>query len=115
MSIEDVVLSTVRKAIRGHILQVDTAEIPLRLEAEQLIALSHRTPSSSSRESEDDTPMAGAWYSRSRREKAGAEARVEAHQATRLRPDAEAKEGAETQKAHQEAKEARLEAEEKTR
>jgi len=37
MSIEDVVLvSTVREDIRGHALQVDLAEIPLRVEAEQL-------------------------------------------------------------------------------
>jgi len=37
MSIEDVVLvSTVREDIRSHVLQVDSAEIPLRVEAEQL-------------------------------------------------------------------------------
>ena len=37
MSIEDVVLvSTVREDIRSHMLQVDSAEIPLRVEAEQL-------------------------------------------------------------------------------
>ena len=37
MSIEDVVLvSTVREDIRSHALQVDSTEIPLRVEAEQL-------------------------------------------------------------------------------
>ena len=37
MSIEDVVLvSTVREDIRGRTLQVDIAEIPLRVEAQQL-------------------------------------------------------------------------------
>ena len=37
MSIEDVVLvSTVREDIRGRTLQVNAAEIPLRVEAEQL-------------------------------------------------------------------------------
>ena len=37
MSIEDVVLvSTVREDIRSHALRVDSAEIPLRVEAEQL-------------------------------------------------------------------------------
>ena len=40
MSIEDVVLvSTVREDTRSHDLQVDSAEIPLRVEAEQLGAL----------------------------------------------------------------------------
>ena len=40
MSIEDVVLvSTVREDIRGRALQVDSAEIPLRVKAEQLCAL----------------------------------------------------------------------------
>ena len=40
MSIEDVVLvSTVREDIRGHALQVDSAEIPLLVEAKQLGAL----------------------------------------------------------------------------
>ena len=40
MSIEDVVLvSTIREDIRGHALQVDSAEIPLRVEAEQRCAL----------------------------------------------------------------------------
>jgi hypothetical protein len=45
MSIEDVVLvSTVREDIRGHALQVDLAEIPLRVEAEQLCALDLEIP-----------------------------------------------------------------------
>jgi hypothetical protein len=45
MSIEDVVLvSTVREDIRGHALQVDLAEIPLRVEAEQLCALGLEIP-----------------------------------------------------------------------
>ena len=45
MNIEDVVLvSTVREHIRGRMLGVDAAEIPLRVEAEQLIALGHRIP-----------------------------------------------------------------------
>jgi len=40
MNIEDVVLvSTVREDIRGCVIQVDSAEISLRVEAEQLIAL----------------------------------------------------------------------------
>ena len=46
MNIEDVVLvSTVREDIRGHTVQVDTAEIPLRVEAEQLGALGLEIPS----------------------------------------------------------------------
>ena len=45
MSIEDVVLvSTVREDIRSHALQVDLAEIPLRVEAEQLGTLGHEIP-----------------------------------------------------------------------
>ena len=45
MSIEDVVLvSTVREDIRSRALQVDSAEIPLRVEAEQLRALGHEIP-----------------------------------------------------------------------
>jgi len=45
MSIEDVVLvSTVREDIRSHALQVDSAEIPLRVEAEQLGALGLEIP-----------------------------------------------------------------------
>jgi len=45
MSIEDVVLvSTVREDIRSHALQVDSAEIPLRVEAEQLDALGLEIP-----------------------------------------------------------------------
>jgi hypothetical protein len=45
MSIEDVVLvSTVREDIRSHTLQVDSAEIPLRVEAEQLCALGLEIP-----------------------------------------------------------------------
>ena len=45
MSMEDVVLvSTVREDIRGHALQVDWAEIPLRVEAEQLGALGLEIP-----------------------------------------------------------------------
>ena len=45
MNIEDVVLvSAVREHIRGHTLQVDAAEIPLRVEAEQLIALGCKIP-----------------------------------------------------------------------
>src|SRR5947208_11752960 len=45
MSIEDVVLvSTVREDIRGHALQVDLVEIPLRVEAEQLCALGLEIP-----------------------------------------------------------------------
>jgi len=45
MNIEDVVLvSTVREHIRGRTLEVGAAEIPLRVEAEQLIALGHWTP-----------------------------------------------------------------------
>ena len=45
MSIEDVVLvSTVREDIRGHAVQVDSAEIPLRVEAEQLRTLGLEIP-----------------------------------------------------------------------
>ena len=45
MSIEDVVLvSTVREDIRSPALQVDLAEIPLRVEAEQLCALGLEIP-----------------------------------------------------------------------
>ena len=45
MDIEDVVLvSTVREDIRGRTLQVDTAEIPLRVEAEQLGGLGLEIP-----------------------------------------------------------------------
>jgi hypothetical protein len=45
MNIEDVVLvSTVREDIRSHALQVDSAEIPLRVEAEQLGALGLEIP-----------------------------------------------------------------------
>jgi len=45
MSIEDVVLvSTVREDIRSQALQVDSAEIPLRVEAEQLGALGVEIP-----------------------------------------------------------------------
>ena len=45
MSIEDVVLvSTVREDIRSHTLQVDTAEIPLRVEAWQLSTLGLESP-----------------------------------------------------------------------
>ena len=45
MSIEDVVIvSTVREDIRGHALQVDLAEIPLRVEAEQLGTLGLEIP-----------------------------------------------------------------------
>jgi len=45
MNIEDVVLvSTVREDIRGRTLQVDTAEIPLRVEAEQLGVLGLEIP-----------------------------------------------------------------------
>jgi len=45
MSIEDVVLvSTVREDIRSNALQVDSAEIPLRVEAEQLGALGLEIP-----------------------------------------------------------------------
>jgi len=45
MSIEDVVLvSTVREDIRSHALQVDSGEIPLRVEAEQLGALGLEIP-----------------------------------------------------------------------
>jgi len=45
MSIEDVVLvSTVREDIRSHALQVDSAEVPLRVEAEQLGALGLEIP-----------------------------------------------------------------------
>jgi len=45
MSIEDVVLvSTVREDIRSHALRVDSAEIPLRVEAEQLDALGFEIP-----------------------------------------------------------------------
>jgi hypothetical protein len=45
MSIEDVVLvSTVREDIRSHALQVDLAEIPLRIEAGQLDALGLEIP-----------------------------------------------------------------------
>ena len=45
MSIEDVVLvSTVREDIRNHTLQVGSAEIPLRVEAEQLCALGLEIP-----------------------------------------------------------------------
>jgi len=45
MSIEDVVLvSTVREDIRSHALQVDSAKIPLRIEAKQLGALGLEIP-----------------------------------------------------------------------
>jgi hypothetical protein len=45
MSIEDVVLvSTVREDIRNHALQVDSAEVPLRVEAERLGALGLEIP-----------------------------------------------------------------------
>jgi len=45
MSIEDVVLvSTVREDIRGHALRIDLAEIPLRVEAEQLGSLGVEIP-----------------------------------------------------------------------
>ena len=45
MRIEDVVLvSTVREAIRGRTLQVNAAEIPLRVKAEQLGALGLEIP-----------------------------------------------------------------------
>ena len=45
MDIEDVVIvSTVREDIRGLTLQVDTAEIPLRVEAERLGALGLEIP-----------------------------------------------------------------------
>jgi hypothetical protein len=45
MSIEDVVLvSTVREDIRGRRLQVDSAEVPLRVEAKQLDALGLEIP-----------------------------------------------------------------------
>jgi len=45
MNIEDVVLvSTVREDIRNCALQVDTAEIPLRVEAEQLSTLGLEIP-----------------------------------------------------------------------
>ena len=45
MSIEDIVLvSTVREDIRSHALQVDPAEIPLRVEAEQLGAFGLEIP-----------------------------------------------------------------------
>ena len=45
MSIEDVVLvSTVREDIRSHALRVDSAEILLRVEAEQLGALGPEIP-----------------------------------------------------------------------
>jgi hypothetical protein len=45
MSIEDIVLvSTVREDIRSHALQVDSAEIPLRVEAKQLCALGLEIP-----------------------------------------------------------------------
>ena len=105
MIIEDVVLvSTVREHIRGATIQVDAAEIPLCVEAEQSIALGHPIPSSSSRESRDDSPMAGAWYPRSCQEKAEAKGRVKAQEAARLRLDAGTKEGAEAEdKARQEA------------
>jgi len=113
MNVEDIVLvSTVREHIRGRTIQVDV-QIPLRVEAEQLISLSPRTPLSPSCESEDDAPMAGAWHSRSRWEKAEAEARARAQEATGLRPDAEAKKLAERdEKACQEAEKASPEAEE---
>lgn len=53
MNIEDVELvSTVREHIRDCTIQVDAAEIPLSVEAEQLIALRHMISPSSSRESE---------------------------------------------------------------
>ena len=107
MDIEDVVLvSTVREHIRGSTIQVDAAEIPLCVEAEQFVALGHTIPPPSSRdESEDSTPLAGAWHPRFRWEKAEAEARAKAQEAMRLRLHAEAKERAETKdKARQEAK-----------
>jgi len=45
MRIEDVVLvSTVREDIRSHALRVNLAEIPLRVEAEQLDALGLEIP-----------------------------------------------------------------------
>jgi hypothetical protein len=53
MNIDDVVLdSTVREHIRDRTIQVDAAEIPLSVEAEQLIGLRHMISPSSSRESE---------------------------------------------------------------
>jgi len=39
-----VLVSTVREDIRGHALQVDSAEIPLRVEAEQLGAVGLEIP-----------------------------------------------------------------------
>jgi hypothetical protein len=61
MNIEDVVIvSSVREHIRGRTIQVDAAEIPLCVEAEQFIALGHSIPPSSSRESEDGIPVTGA-------------------------------------------------------
>jgi len=125
MNIEDVVLiSTVREHIRGRTIQVDAAEIPRRVEAEQLTALGHRISLSPSRELEDNNPVAGAWHFRSRREKAEAEARARAQEATRLCLDAEAKEHAEAvkksrmgaeERAHLEAEKAREDAEEEAR
>ena len=45
MSIENVVLvSTVREDIHSYVVQVDLAEIPLRVEAEQLCALGLEIP-----------------------------------------------------------------------
>ena len=45
MNIEDVVLvSTVREDIRSHALRVNSAEIPLRVEAGQLSALGLEIP-----------------------------------------------------------------------
>ena len=117
MNIEDVILiSSVREHIRGGTIQVDATEIPLLVEAEQGITLGHRIPLPSSRGSEDDTFMDGAWHSRSRREKAGAEARAKAQEPTRLRLDAEVRESDEAEeKVCQGAEKGRLEAEETTR
>ena len=113
LNIEDVVLvSTVREHIRGRTIQVDAAKITLRVEAEQLIALGHRMSPSPSRESEDDTPMATPWHSRSLWEKAEAEARSKAQEATGLQLDADAEERAEAEEnARQEVEKARQEAE----
>jgi len=110
MNIEDVVVvSTVREHIRDHTIQVNATEIPLCVEAEQLIALSHRVLPPSSRKSEDDTSMAGAWHSRTHWEKSEAEASVKAQEATTLHLHNKAKERTKAEE------KVRQEAEEKTR
>jgi len=116
IDIKDVILvSTVRGHIRDCTIQVNAAEIPLRVEAEQLIALGHRILLPSLRKLEDDTSMAGAWHSRTCWEKSEDEVSVKVQEATMLRLHNKAKEHTKAEeKVCQEAEKAHLEAEEKT-